>query len=72
MLIAEFKNDADGLMSKVSLRNDDKFAVVLIDLDTNEVLPTIKIFADESKAREFANSLVNPTFAAGLVSMSCN
>lgn len=55
---AEFTNEDLGITSFVVRNDNDNFAVVLVDNDSGNTLPVVKIFKVESDAVDYAKLLV--------------
>jgi len=53
-----FLNTEDGLLSRVTLREDGRFAVTLTDTEAAETLPTVRVFPELERATAYAHSLV--------------
>ena len=53
-----FLNTEDGMLSRVTQREDGQFAVTLTDVDAAETLPTVRVFPELERATAHARSLV--------------
>lgn len=56
--VARFTNEEQGVAAEVVPRKDGQFAVRLIDLDADAVVPYIRIFKEEPDALMHARSLI--------------
>lgn len=59
-MFAVFRNETDGVESRVVVLNDHRLSVTLCDIDVDEVLPIAKIFSpeDTEAAFDYAKKLV--------------
>ena len=54
MIIETFKNELDGLESRIATRDDGRFAVSLFDTDAQQPVFILRIYDDLEPARVYA------------------
>jgi hypothetical protein len=53
-----YTDNATGVQARIAVRTDGRYAVTVLDLDANEVLPVAKIFSDFASADALARQIV--------------
>ena len=53
-----YTDNATGVQARIAVRQDGRYAVTVLDLDANEVLPVAKIFSDFASADALARQIV--------------
>ena len=56
--IATYKDVIANIEARIAERQDGKFAVTMLDVDSEQVFPVAYIFADLNKAHETAQKIV--------------
>jgi hypothetical protein len=53
-----YTDNTTGVQARIAVRTDGRYAVTVLDLDANEVLPVAKIFSDFASADALARQIV--------------